>query len=584
MTNIPHFLSAFSAREDLVQYESNGLLLYVAEQYLDLEDVHTFATTALTDGSNDKKCDLVVVSEETRQVIIAQGYWSNAGKTSAPANKASDLNTAVSWVLAGDLDQIPVNLRGAAEEVREALDSGRIDQVHVWFVHNCPESQNVETELAQASLTAAGLISHHFPTASVDVSHSEYGVGEIESLYQRGQVPILVSDKIEFEIPGGYAFEGDAWSAFSTLVNASDLHTLWNKHKTDLLSPNIRSYLGSKKSAQNINNGIKESAISTSRDFSVFNNGITVLVNDYEVVKTRRKSTLKISGMGVVNGGQTTGSLGSIPISELHKIAETRVMARFIKCRDLKVLESIVRFNNTQNKVEATDFRSKDAVQQRLRAEMELVPDAEYRGGMRGGGTDQMTRSRFLLPDRTVSQTLAAFHGDANLAYNETRTIWDRDTVYSSVFRETVTARHIVFTYSLLRSIERMKQDLVAKTITGRTVMEQQQLDFLTQRGATFVVLQAIGYSVEEILGRPVADRYSLQFKKNLSPAEASEAWLPIARITLSQCALLRAATNQNLKSDEKTSAVMTQFGGFLDAIKTVNSQPFSDFAEKILP
>ena len=32
----------------------------------------------------------------------------------APANKASDLNTGVSWLLAGGLDGLPETLRGAA--------------------------------------------------------------------------------------------------------------------------------------------------------------------------------------------------------------------------------------------------------------------------------------------------------------------------------------------------------------------------------------------------------------------------------------------------------------------------------------
>jgi hypothetical protein len=58
--------------------------------------------TGLTDGSNDKKCDLVAVVGDTQRVILAQGYMSAKGEVvEAPANKPSDLNTAASWLLAG---------------------------------------------------------------------------------------------------------------------------------------------------------------------------------------------------------------------------------------------------------------------------------------------------------------------------------------------------------------------------------------------------------------------------------------------------------------------------------------------------
>lgn len=574
-------LAAFASRSDLKQYGDNGLLLFVSDLVLGVDDIRTFASMSLTDGSNDKGCDLIAVSEENRQLIIAQGYWSGRERPSASAGKATSMNQAVSWLFAGNLSEVPSNLRGAAEEARLALSEGRVDEVQLWFVHNCPESANVQSELRQAATTADGIIRRHFSDVRINVSAKEYGVESIEQLYERGQVPILVSDTIDFEIPGGYHFEGDSWTAFSTLISARDLHKLWNTYKSDLLSPNIRSYLGSTRSTRNINNGIKGTAQTDPANFAVFNNGITVLVHDFKVSQRRGgPRRLSVTGLGIVNGGQTTGSIGSIELEKFQELGSASVMARFIKCDDETVLEKIVRFNNTQNKVEATDFRSKDAIQMRLRDEFKSVPDADYRGGMRGGDTDAIARSRTLLADKTVAQALSAFHGDANRAYNETRTIWERDDVYSAVFTESLSARHVVFVFGLLRAIEAVKYGLTSTPEDERTAMQKKQADFFSQRGSIFLLVQALGDSVEELLGRVVVDRHSLTFKENLSPAEAEAAWLPVVERALGACSQLSEATNQNLKSSEKTSKAVSTFMAMLGAIISAAPEATTQFAK----
>lgn len=118
---------------------------------LGFDDVDTFASNSLTDGSNDKKCDLVAVSADKQRIVLAQGFMSaKTAAGEAPANKASDLNTAVSWLLAGELGNLPETLRGAAEEVRDALAGGEIRELQLWYVHSRNESKNVDDELKQA--------------------------------------------------------------------------------------------------------------------------------------------------------------------------------------------------------------------------------------------------------------------------------------------------------------------------------------------------------------------------------------------------------------------------------------------------
>jgi len=573
--------AAFESRDDLQAYGDNALLLFVAQLRLGFDDVDTFASNSLTDGSNDKKCDLVAVSADKQRIVLAQGYMtSKTGTAEAPANKASDLNTGVSWLLAGDLDVLPDTLRGAAEEVRDALAGGEIRELQLWYVHNRNESKNVADELAQAAKTADGIIKSRFPDLDIDVSAVEIGRNALEDEYARMQAPILVSDEYTFEVPGGFEMVAEDWSAFSTAVAVADLRSLWAAHKTKLMSPNIRDYLGVVRSSGNINFGIKETAKGQPDNFAIFNNGITVLVNDYEhTVGDDGTQALRVEGVGIVNGGQTTGALGSLDAAEAGATSTARVMARFVKCTNTAVLGDIVKYNNTQNKVEATDFRSKDAVQDRLRKEFESIPEADYRGGRRGGTTDAIQRVKTLVPDSSVAQSLAAFHGEPNLAYNETRSIWDNDAVYARVFRDAVTAPHIVYTYGLLKAIEQTKLKILAIPEGSRTEAQRRHAAFFSARGSNYLLVAALGACIETVLGVAVADRHTLRFKKNLSPAQATAAWQPVVELAMAFSSQLMPATDRGLKAQDRVKKAIEDFSSMLEAVRSANPGPFDALA-----
>ncbi len=281
--------AAFEARDDLKKYGDNGLLLFAAQLQLGFDDVDTFAANALTDGSNDKKCDLVAVVPDRGRLVVAQGFVSRTTKQEAPANKASDLNTGVSWLLSGAVDTLPDSLRSAAIEARSALQDGSIREMVIWYVHNLPESKNVLEELEQAAQTADSIIRREFPAASVDVSFDEIGQSRLEEEYQRTQAPILITDKFTFSIPGGFEIKGTGWSSYSTAISADQLRSLWRTHKSKIMSPNIRDYLGVVRKANNINNGIKGTATEQPENFAIFNNGITILVHDYQSIRMARQ-------------------------------------------------------------------------------------------------------------------------------------------------------------------------------------------------------------------------------------------------------------------------------------------------------
>lgn len=97
----------------------NAHLLWSLGLYLDESDFDKLASDGLTDGGNDKKIDFITVINST--LFIAQGYYCNqeALKIVAPANKASDLNTALAWITSGSGQSPNEKLRAKIAEVKK---------------------------------------------------------------------------------------------------------------------------------------------------------------------------------------------------------------------------------------------------------------------------------------------------------------------------------------------------------------------------------------------------------------------------------------------------------------------------------
>lgn len=574
--------SALEGRVELARYDDNKVLLFAVWLHQGIDDIELLANDALTDGPDDKKCDLVYVNTENGKVIIAQGYWSKDNtKPQAPSNKASDLNTAASWLLSSNLREIPGGLRSAAEQLHDALNNDEVRSIEFWYVHNLPESENVRHELEKVERTAESLIKRYYSGSQVDwISATEVGQSTLETWYRGTQAPILVTEKYRFQIHGGFYSKGNNWEAYSTSVPAKWLNDLFHEHGKNLFSANVRDYLGSRQSDKNINHNIKETAINNPDMFWVYNNGITALVNDFDHVHNDDDEALEISGIAIVNGAQTTGALGSIEGSEL---LEVFVPARFVKCSDVPTIQEIIRYNNSQNKIEAPDFRSNDPIQTRLRSEFDALEGVSYSGGRRGGFLDAMPRSRSLISSYSVGQALMAFHGEPATAYNKRSHIWQSDALYSKVFNENTTASHIIFAYSLLKAVDNAKAHLKYISEDDRTSHQNRQWEVLSQRGATFLLTAAISNSLETILQKAIHNKFSLHFKENLTIPDATEKWKPILNVALPLINTLSPAlTGGNLTNKDKVTQAISDFVDMLEAVRDPNAEAFSKFSKDV--
>lgn len=560
---------------------ADGIGLFAIDQRFGLDDVRTAAAESITGGGDDKKLDIILLDISRGLLIVAQCFDSPVVKASAPANKASDLNAAVAWLLSSELELVPEGIRGRVAEVRDAIESDSIRDFHLWYVHNAPESKNVAVEIANAERTAAKLLAKR---GGIQVFGAEVGSETLERWYLGSKRTIKVTDNFKIRVSDAIESSSERWSAVTTLVPGTWLRQLFLTHKEDLFSANVRDYLGSRRSDANINNGIKETSIAEPADFAVYNNGVTALVLDFELgARSKGGRNLEITGISVVNGAQTTGSIGSL---DSDPSGELLVPVRFVKSSDEYLLDRIVRFNNLQNKVQAADFRSGDEIQNRLRAEFALMSGVSYDGGRRGGSSDAIKRSRTSLGSYTVGQVLTAFHGDPVAAYDKKADIWVDDSMYARVFSDRTTAAHILFVYSLFDALTTRLLTLRGASRNAQQKLseaEDRQLAFLSLKGAPYLLVEVIARSLEAILGKTIPNRFGLRFKGAPTLAEAASHWVVVIDAALPLAEQLRGAFNRGRITRDGKEAAIVAFEGLFGALQKLQPDAFADFAKRVV-
>lgn len=576
-----NYIEDFNGRTDLINgYGNNALMLYALQLKFEISDIVSVASDALTDGGNDKKCDLIYVDSDTGVAVIAQSYNKQSPHEHdlAPENKASDLNTASTWVLSQDPDNVPEQIKEQVRLLQSSIESNLISVIYFWYVHNLNESNNpkVREELAAMQASARALLKSNFPQSETELFALEVGNETIETWYNTSSRQITISDTLLVATPKvGFELDGGKWRAYITAVSAEWLKCQYKKYSNDLFSRNPRTYLGSGKKKNKINLGIMKTIDEQPNNFWAYNNGITALVNNYSVTREGKEEELTITGIAIINGAQTTGAISSV-----DNLKCAWIPIRFIVCEDISIIDDIISNNNKQNEILPSDLRSNDKTQNRLRKEFEPYAKLYYSGGRRGN--IRPSRSKEILDPYIVAQSLLSFHGDCVTAYNSKNDLWSNDQLYSSIFPDNLTAEHIIFTYSLSRAFDVYKLKLQKKA-DERTEIEEKQHTYMSKRGSKMLSIFTISKCMEGIVGKRIRDSWTLKFLDNSDFDTLVNLWLLVIKAVLPlSCTALEAALNDGLRSKERSANEADKVVGFFAAVQDTLRPQLKKFTDAI--
>ena len=557
------FLKEFYGRKELEEaYGDNALLLYALQLKFDIEDIDSIAADALTDGADDKKCDLIFVDRELGVAIVAQAYNRTNPKDTdlAKENKASDLNTAAAWVFSDDTSEVPNTIKDAVLDLQDAIKEQAISSVSFWYVHNLDENNNpkIAIEMAKIQEQVQAAVDSKYSEQELKINTLEVGLNTIQKWFDNSTRRISVEKDYIVECYKGFELSAESWRAYVTAVSGKWLRNLYLENKDDLFSGNPRNYLGNAKRKHNINSGIMDSVQDEPENFWAYNNGVTALVNDFYY--DNDKDELSIKGITIINGAQTTGAISAPENLE----NDFYIPCRFIVCSKKSIIESIINNNNKQNEILPSDLRSNDKQQERLRNEFKKYPALFYNGGRRD---DRIVKNKVVFEPYLVAQTILTFHGDSVTGYNGRKRIWDEDKLYSQVFVDQLSVEHIIFVYSLSKAIDEYKNNLRKKK-ESRNDTEQQQMEFLSKRGSKMLLIATISECIEDIMDVKISDKWKLQFKDNSDFEKLIQLWTSVISSIISFNSNLEPALEGGLKNKELVNSQIKVVKSIVASVK----------------
>ena len=130
MTTAP-WQRAYLARFEASKFGDDAIGLFALSLKFGLDDIEAVGTEIVTGGGDDKKCDLIYLDKEEGACVVAQCYVSTKSRPAAPSNKASDLNTGITWLLTSPIENLPERLKASAVEIREAIKEEKIRELNI---------------------------------------------------------------------------------------------------------------------------------------------------------------------------------------------------------------------------------------------------------------------------------------------------------------------------------------------------------------------------------------------------------------------------------------------------------------------
>lgn len=396
----------------------------------------------ITDGSDDKQIDAVIVDDVEQRILIVQGKFINVGKVDAEPLR----EVLSAWIRLQDLGALQKDcnerLKKKIEAIRLALD----DDYHVDFELL---TTGTLTDAAQDDLRAfadkfsefdafpASL--HLIDTAAIETRLAEAEARVLPSIHHT--LKLDPSKTLSMGLPGA-----------QTVIAAVPLREcLKLPGITDgkLFSKNVRQSLGS---SNKVNRELSKTIHSDKvRDFFFYHNGITALCDSMHL--DAEKGTLTVDGLSVVNGCQSLNTIYSA--SERIRSDESKdahVLFRFYEIKDRAFGDRISINTNSQSAVKTRDLRSNDRTMVGLKKAFETrFPDGMFMT-KRGDVPPASKDTSKVIDAATFAKMAMAWHCQRpNYSANEKKLF---DEYYKTLFRTGYPPESMLALQSWLTAIE----------------------------------------------------------------------------------------------------------------------------------
>lgn len=428
-------------------------------------DLHLDAAVAsLCDGAQDQGIDALYAEEGSNRELTV---WLFQGKYHAKRDgrrgfPTSELKKLVGTVSALFDPSVPFpagndRLLTRIEQLRSLVRDGWLPTARVVALSNGKRWEADGDVAIDPSATGFG----------DQVTWEHLGAADV---VERLQATRPVDDQVQFRGP---VLVDDAFQFRRVVVGrvaVSEVARLVRTHGDRLFERNIRRFLGGR---NRVNRDIASTLADPERrrDFFFLNNGLTVLCNQFRHNALQsRDPTVRVSGLQVVNGQQTSATIRRL-VDSLEGVdwSDATVLVRLyeLEREDPDFVAAVTHATNSQNPVDLRDLRANDPVQRRLELGLRDLgfTYARHRGSAPKGA---------ITPEEAAEAVLAVLREQPQAAQGRRHEHFGR--LYGTIFTDDLSPAQVAAAVLVQRALgvevlDGFERDALAQLVYGRSVL-----------------------------------------------------------------------------------------------------------------
>lgn len=329
---------------------------------------YELAAKSVTDDYHDMGIDAIYNDTVQKKLVLVQSKWRKDGTGSVSQEEAHTFAEGINRIINLELSGCNKKIAAKQSEIDAAIRDMDY-QIESIFCHTGSQGMStyalrpIDDLLGKANITGANEL----------LTFSEVKLQEIYDFLANGQN----GDNITLNdvVLTNWGMVDTPFKAYYGSISVSAIGEWYNQYGNRLFAKNIRYYKGSTE----VNQGIKDVLKNEPENFFYYNNGIKLLCKKItrKILHgtTREMGLFVLEGVSLVNGAQTTGTIGTIFAESPEILNSANVLIQMVDLGDSDEAQAaqITKLSNTQNRIDGKDFAALDPNQERLRMELSFA-------------------------------------------------------------------------------------------------------------------------------------------------------------------------------------------------------------------
>ncbi len=354
-------------KSDNLNYDDNkhrgrALAIYIAQLFIENDDdIETDLDDSLLGDSKDYGIDIHLEDNNNKRIFLIQSKHTGSSKQ-ARAKAIPEDEVKALFSKHDDLMNEEKIQKHANQRAKMKLLSYRDQSVdhQIKFIY-------VSTgKITERITNLVNEYNNLYSEKNLNIKCEVYDFSELKKLHINIQTSEdVIPSEFKAQIPiDSYIVKETPKKTLLAIIKGNSLVSFYRKYKESLFTRNIRQPLGQ----QGVNKGIIKTAQEEPDKFFYYNNGISAICTKFHI----EKGNLVANDFQVINGAQTVHSLHNSKedsnIEIIFRLTESKSTASITGFN-----ENIIRYNNTQNKIVESDFKSNDPIQIFLEKELSKI-------------------------------------------------------------------------------------------------------------------------------------------------------------------------------------------------------------------